>query len=124
MATNTRYQQYRLRNDHEYRGVLDAAAVVVARNIINESPETPNHTQRVALANLMMGEETPERRRAIERWALAGMLNPSIIAATFPDGGTEPDITGITSNDADFVVASEWDVVAGILFPELAESEG
>jgi hypothetical protein len=119
-----RYQQYRLRNDHEYRGVLDAAAIVIARNIINESPETPNHAQRVALANLMMGEETPERRRAIEQWAIAGMLNPTILATAFPDGGTEPAVSGITSNDADFVIASEWDKVANLIYPELAESEG
>ena len=122
MATNTRYQQYRLRNDHEYRGVLDAASVVIARNIINESPDTPNHPQRLALANLMMGEETPERRRAIEQWALAGMLNPTILATAFPGGGTEPDVSGITSNDADFVIASEWNTVANVIFPELAEA--
>lgn len=123
MAANTRYQQFRLRSDHEYRGILDATSIVIARNIINESPDTPDHTQRVALANLMMAESTPDRQRAIERWAIAGMLDPTILANAFPGGGTEPDMTGITSDAVDFVIASEWPNVADLLFPELAEPE-
>ena len=114
-----RYLQYRLRNDHEYRGVLDAASIVIARNIINESPDTPNHAQRLALANLMMGEEALGRRRAIERWAIAGMLNPVVLASAFPGDVETPVITGITTNDLDFVIASEWDAVAGMLFPTI-----
>lgn len=117
---NQRYRLYRMYNDGEFRGTVDAAALFAANGIRYEADTVPNHEARVALADVILGEETPDRRRAIERFSLEAALNPTILTAAYPGGSL--DVSAIPDSDLDYVVAATWDDIALTLFPQFAEA--
>lgn len=109
---STRLNQYRLASNDDFRGVVEAAAIVAAGSVVNEDPATPNHAERMQLAKVMLtgfgGQFDREYYLRRLRWIAA--MNPAIQGSAVSSGVV--DASNVLDNDIDFVVASEWNAIA------------
>lgn len=109
--TSLRLNQFHLARDADFRGVIEAATMSAASDVLNESPDAPNHTNRVALARTILAVNDPIRFEAIERLAWMAAVNPTIQSKVVIDG--QIVIANVEDPDIEYVVASNWDQIAG-----------
>lgn len=96
-------QTYALVRNEDFRARVQVAAFLAATDIINEPGFDPNG-RRGTLALQATRLDEP----AVDRFAWACALNPTVAAAEAAEPGSSSD------DDLRFVVTSEWDRVAGV----------
>ena len=100
MASLRAAQAQLLRNS-SFLDQIAGALLFAASQVVNEASATPNHTNRVALANAILGNPAGP----------AGTFAPGLLTnATIAAAAATPD--AITDGDVDFVVAGLFDVYA------------
>lgn len=119
--TQTRFRQYQLATNETFRGIVEAACMNAANQVINEDTGTPGHEQRVALAMTFILPEAGNRDEYLTRFVWQAAMDPTIQAeATAGDGALTPE--NVTDSSVDYLVASLWDRLAGVR-PEEPDSE-
>lgn len=109
--TSLRLNQFNLARDAEFRGIVEATAMSAAGDVLNEWAGTTNHTNRVALAHLIISGVDPERFRALERFSWVAALNPSVQTKVMVNG--QVVIANVEDGDIEYIVASNWDIISG-----------
>lgn len=106
-----RYGQYQLANDSRARSVVEAAMMNAALQVMNESPDTPNHGNRKALAVTMYTPDSGNRSLYIEMMAWRVAMNPTIQGKVVDaNGGVNSG--NLDDSDVDFVVAEHWNTIS------------
>jgi hypothetical protein len=102
----TRAQQAQLLRNQNFQDQVEGALLAAAFNVINESPDAPNHRNRLAWANAIYTNPTAQMK-----FFLPGMLtNPTVAAEAGKAAGDSG--SPVTDSDVDYVVASLFDIYA------------
>jgi hypothetical protein len=100
-----------LATDARFLGVVRAAVMKVAIDILNEPASTPLHDARIALVRSVFAEVNQENPRFVGAFVWLCAADPAIRAAGIvgglPKAEVIPDVEPIR------VVAANWNVVAG-----------
>lgn len=93
---------YNLAHDEDFRKRVQTAALIVARDILNDGAEDQSGP-RYMLARQASRLDAP----VVDQFAFEAALNPSIAAAELAARGSSVD------SDLGYVCATIWDRVAG-----------
>lgn len=105
-------KESQLVRDQDFQFRVEAAMAWAANDVINESPTSPHHAARLALADIYYSHGIDDRQKYIVAMVRRVAQNPTIrLAAT---SGEMLDQSAIPDSDIQYVVNSEWDRVAGV----------
>lgn len=108
---STRLDQFKLATHPDTVAIVTASLMGAREDIVNEDPETPNHENRIVLANTVLFEVGQLDQPTIRTFAWLVARNPTILAAAVTNGVVSPE--HIADGDVDYVVASNIDAVIG-----------
>jgi len=106
-----RLDQFHLATNPDVIGLVKAAVISAAIAIRAEDPATANHAKRLVLSNTVYGELGGTGGDYIQTFAWLVAMNSTIQQAAVVDGVVHPEL--VADGDVDFVVASQWDAIAG-----------
>lgn len=93
-------QQSQYTSASDYQKRVQFAFLETAQDVYTEDPETPNHAERLALANqVISGSGLPPRA-----FSILHILNPGLQV----EGGSPTD------NDLLFTVSQQWNYFSGV----------
>jgi hypothetical protein len=108
---NDAYTQQRLANDLAFQGRVRSALAVVAFQVVEEDPATPNHDKRVAYARVTINNLT-FTAQSIAPWIVE---RTNVMGADttydFPSGTV---VSAATDAALESQLMTDWDFLAGV----------
>lgn len=102
-----RFDQYLLSESREFRGSVQMSARATAVRVKNEDPATPDHTNRVIAAELMLGERYGNTNGIVDLLKMEIAMDPRHGTNGTVKGGIL-DMTKLSDNILDELTMSLW----------------
>ncbi len=109
MANNA-YTQIALADDRNFLVRVRGAMLVIALQILAEDPETPNHLERVTLANAVLSGDTPT-----SKFSPFLVMRPNVLNfETSYDFASAAIVTASGDADLQSQINSDWNALAAL----------